>query len=227
MMKFFEGQGVVAFMSDRRADFQPTDFDLPLTSQQQEYIKTECGLEVKQVFWRKQVHGDTVLVAQDSSKGLPDADSYITSQQGLVIAIRTADCVPVFLFDPVKKAIGLAHAGWKGTYQEITYKTVNRMKEVFGSRPEDIHAVLGPSIGPCCYEVGPEFRQYFPNEITEHSGKLFTDVPKSNYRQLLKAGLNKENIINTGVCTFCNAQYFSFRRDGEKAGRMISLMQIL
>jgi YfiH family protein len=226
-MRFFEGQDVVAFISDKQMDFQPTDFDAPLTMDQREYLVKECGMDVPHVFWRKQVHGDAVLVAKDSSSssfGCPDADAYITCQKNLPIAIRTADCVPVFLFDPVKRAIGLAHAGWKGTHQQITYKTVLRMQEAFGSKPEDILAVLGPAIQPCCYEVGEEFRQYFPDEIIERVGKLYVDVTKNNYKQLLRAGLKKENIKNTGICTHCNPKYFSFRRDAEKAGRMISLM---
>ena len=223
-MRFFEGQGVLAFISDKEMDFTPTDFDAPLTVAQREYLKKECSFDVLHVFWRKQIHGDDVLVARDSSKGCPDVDAYITNQKNLPLAIRTADCVPVFLFDSIKCAIGLVHAGWKGTYKEITYKTVMRMKEAFGSKAEDIQAVLGPSIQPCCYEVGTEFRQYFPDEIVERSGKLYVDVAMNNYKQLLKFGIKKENILSTGICTCCNPKYFSFRRDADKAGRMISLM---
>lgn len=229
-MKFFEGKGVLAFVSDKSMDFQPTDFDAPLTGPQQEYLKKECGMDIPHVFWRKQVHGDEILVAEGSSyssRGCPDADAYITSERNLPIAIRTADCVPLFLFDFKKKAIGLAHAGWKGTYKEIALKTVNRMKEVFGSNPENIQAVLGPAIQPCCYQVGQEFLQYFPEDVLKREGKLYANVTKNNYRQLLKAGLKKEHIANTWICTSCSSQYFSFRRDGEKSGRMISLMQIL
>ena len=240
-MRFFEGQGVIAFISDKEMDFTPTDFDAPLTAEQSGYLKKECGLDVSHVFWRKQIHGDDILVAKESSQGCSDADAYITNQKNLPLAIRTADCVPVFLFDSIKRAIGVVHAGWKGTYKDITYKTVMRMKEVFGSKTEDIQAVLGPSIQPCCYEVGEEFRQYFPNEMvegegyprprtpeqregSERSGKLYVDVTKNNYKQLLKAGLKKENILSTGICTCCNPRYFSFRRDADKAGRMISLI---
>jgi polyphenol oxidase len=229
-MRFFEGQDVIAFISDKVMDFQPTDFDAPLTGVQRDYLKKECGLDVPHVFWRKQVHGDDVLVAKDSShssKGCPDADAYITCQKNLALAIRTADCVPVFLFDPIQRAIGLVHAGWKGTHREITYKTVLRMQEVFGCKIENIQAVLGPAIQPCCYEVGEEFRQYFPNEIIERVGKLYVDVTKNNHKQLIKAGIKKEHILNTGICTHCNPKYFSFRRDAEKAGRMISLMVLV
>ena len=229
-MRFFEDQEVIAFIGDGQMDFQPVDFDVPLSTEQRDYLKRETGKDIAQVFWRKQVHGDDILVAKDSassSSGCPDADAYITCQKNLPIAIRTADCVPVLLFDPVKPAIGVVHGGWKGTQQEITYKTVIRMKETFGSKPQEIRAVLGPAIQACCYEVGSEFRQYFPEEIVERGGKLYVDVTKNNFKQLLKAGVKKENIINTGICTFCNPKYPSFRRDAEKSGRMISLMELL
>ena len=229
-MKFFEEQKLIAFIGDARMDFQPTDFDSSLTPGQGDYLKQECGQDIPQVFWRKQVHGDDILVAKDSPascRGCPDADAYITCQKNLPIAIRTADCVPVLLFDPTKPAIGVVHAGWKGTVKEIAYKTVLRMKETFGSQGQDIQAVLGPAIQPCCYEVGEEFRQHFPQEIIERGGKLYVDVTKNNYKQLLRAGLRKENINNTGICTCCNSKYPSFRRDADKSGRMISLMMLL
>ena len=229
-MRFFEGHKVIAFIGDGSMDFQPTDFDAPLGDQQRAYLKQECGVDVPHVFWRKQIHGDDVLVAKDysrTSEGCPDADAFITCEKNLPVAIRTADCVPVLLFDPTRRTVGISHSGWKGTVKEITYKTVLRMQETFGSKPEDIRAVLGPAIQPCCYEVGEEFRQYFPNEIIERAGQLYVDVTKNNYKQLLKAGLKKEHINNTGICTHCNPKYFSFRRDAEKSGRMISLMMLL
>ncbi len=230
-MRFFEKQeNITAFISDQSMDFQTEDFNAPLTDEQRGYLKKEIGLDVPRVFWRRQVHGDNVLVAEDVSCAAcscPDADAFITVQRRLPIAIRTADCVPVFLFDPSKPAIGMVHAGWKGTMKGIVHKTILRMKEIFGSDPQDVRAVLGPAIQPCCYEVGREFRQYFPDEIIERAGKTYADVTKNNYQQLLKAGLKKEHINNTEICTHCDVNYFSFRRDGQKAGRMISLMVML
>jgi YfiH family protein len=229
-MRLFENQKVMAFIGDGKMDFQPTDFDSALTAEQQAYLKQECGQDIPQVFWRKQVHGDDILVAKNTASscgGCPDADAYITAQKNLALAIRTADCVPVLLYDPTKPAIGVVHAGWKGTHKEIAYKTVLRMKETYGCNSSDIQAVLGPSIQACCYEVGEEFRQYFPEEIIERAGKLYVDVTKNNYKQLLKVGIRKENIVNTGICTCCNSKYPSFRRDADKSRRMISLMMLL
>jgi len=229
-MRFFSDAKLIALISDQAMDFTPADFDAPLTASQQEYLKKQTGIDIDHVFWRKQVHGDEVLVAQGSSMasfGLPDADAVITLQKNLPIAIRTADCVPVFLYDPTRPAIGLAHAGWKGTYQEIAYKTVQRMTQEFGCQPKNIQAVLGPSIQSCCYQVGEEFKQYFPQEMTQREGKLYVDVAQNNYRQLLKAGLSEANIVRSGECTCCGSKYYSFRRDAQRAGRMISLMLLL
>ena len=227
MMRFFKDFPLVSLISDAAVDFTPTDFDAPLTDLQRAYLKTHTGRDLPQVFWRKQVHGNEVLTAKPSAKGCPDADSYITDQKNLPIAIRTADCVPVFIYDPIKHVIGLVHAGWKGTHLRITAKTVVEMKEKYGCKPADLKAVLGPSIRPFCYEVGPEFKEYFPLDILERGGKMYVDVTAENHRQLTGAGLSKENIFDCGVCTYCNPGYFSFRRDAQKAGRMISVMMLL
>ena len=227
---FFNEPGLIAFTSDASIDFTPTDFDAPLTSNQSAYLKKTCGVDIAQVFWRKQVHGDDVLIALGSvaaSRGCPDADAYITQEKNLPIAIRTADCVPVFIFDPVHRAIGLAHSGWKGTQQLIAAKTVEKMREKYGSQPSELKIVLGPSIRECCYQVGKEFQEYFPLHVKERGGHLYLDAVAANKDQLLQAGVSPENILDSGICTCCNKNYFSHRRDGAKAGRMISLMMLI
>ncbi len=207
-MKFFNDPSVIALISDASVDFTTQDFDAPLTPAQSAYLKTRTGVDIPRVFWRKQVHGDDVLIAGKDAcaKGCPDADALITGRKNVPIAIRTADCVPVFIYDPLKQVIGLAHAGWKGTRQRIAAKTVQEMQDKFGCRCYDLKVALGPSIRPCCYEV---------------------DIVTANRRQLAEAGIPDGNIFDGRVCTCCNKDYFSFRRDGEKAGRMISLMMLL
>jgi YfiH family protein len=227
---FKEDQGVLALTSDGSIDFIPADFDSPLTVAQRAYLRSACGADISQVFWRKQIHGDDILVASGgagASKGCPDADAYITDEKNLPIAIRTADCVPVFIFDPRHRVIGLAHAGWRGTYKAIAAKTVQRMREKFDSQPSDLKIVLGPSIRECCYQVGEEFRHYFLSHVKDRGGYLYADVTGVNRDQLLQAGVRQENIFDSGICTCCNKNYFSFRRDGAKAGRMISLMMLI
>ena len=201
-----------------------------MTEAQRTYLKKICGTDIPQVFWRKQVHGDDILIALGgvaASKECPDADAYITREKNLPIAIRTADCVPVFIFDPVHRAIGLAHAGWKGTHKSIALKTIQKMQEKYASQPSDVKIVLGPSIRSCCYQVGQEFQEYFPRHVKEHSGHLYLDIISANRDQLLQAGVPPENIFDSDLCTCCNKGYFSHRRDASKAGRMISLMMLL
>ena len=226
---FKDEEGIVALTSDASIDFVPADFDSPLTMGQRAYLKSACGVDIPQVFWRKQIHGDDILVAlggAGASKGCSDADAYITHEKNLPIALRTADCVPVFIFDPRLCVIGLAHAGWRGTYKSIAVKTVQKMQEKYASQLSDLKIVLGPSIRECCYQVGEEFRHYFPTYVQDREGFLYADVVSANRDQLLQAGVRQENIFDSGICTCCNKNYFSFRRDGKKAGRMISLMMI-
>ena len=193
---FFKGEAVLALTSDACVDFTPADFDSPLSPKQRAYLKKYGGEDIPQVFWRKQVHGDDVLVAcpptAGSLQGLPDADAYITDERNLPIAIRTADCVPVFIFDAHKPAIGLAHAGWKGTYKSIASKTVLRIREKYASQASNLRIVLGPSIRECCYQVGEEFRDYFPLHVKERAGHLCLDVIGANRDQLLQAGVLAE-----------------------------------
>jgi len=239
---FFKGQGLLALTSDASLDFTPADFDQPLTAPQREYLQKACGRDIPQVFWRKQVHGDEVLVVKsrdrhdflDTSttiKVVPvttftEADAYITNTKNLPIAIRTADCVPVFIFDPEHQAVGLAHAGWKGTFKGIAAKTAKLMQERYSSYFSDLKIVLGPSIRQCCYQVGPEFREFFPADLKERERHLYLDVVNSNRRQLLQLGVRPDNIFDCGLCTCCSKNFFSHRRDGAKAARMISIMML-
>ena len=124
-------------------------------------------------------------------------------------------------------AIGIVHAGWKGTYKHIALKTAQKMQEIYSSRLSDLKIVLGPSIRECCYQVGEEFRDYFPLHIKDHGGYLYADIIGANREQLLKSGIRTENIYDSGLCTCCHKNYFSYRRDGEKSGRMISLMMLV
>lgn len=229
-MKFFNDPNVLAFISDAQVNFIPESFDDPLTAQQQQYLKAHTGLDILQVFWRKQVHGDTIIRAKGSPadcRHAPDADAFVTTQKGLPIAIRTADCVPAFIYDPALNAAGLVHAGWQGTYKEITAKTIIMMVQQLGCSAKNLRVALGPAIRSCCFQVGQEFRQYFPKETFERDGRLYTDVIAANRRQALEQGVLPDNIFDSGVCTMCDTKnYFSFRRDADKSGRMVSVMML-
>lgn len=179
-------------------------------------------------------------------------DALITRQRGVALAMSTADCVPLLFYDPVTEAIGIAHAGWRGTARGIAAATVTAMSEQFGSRPADIHAGVGPSIGPCCYEVSAEVRELFLGqrdfeelptdplyrELVASSAVFETvqlpareslrlNLWETNRKQLLLAGLTPEHIELPDTCTSCaKDRFFSHRADEGRTGRFPSILAL-
>jgi purine-nucleoside/S-methyl-5'-thioadenosine phosphorylase / adenosine deaminase len=151
-----------------------------------------------------------------------EGDAAVTNRPDLAISIRTADCYPILLADARNRAVAAVHAGWRGTATQIVRKTVEKMSAEFGTSPADVHAAIGPGIGACCYEVGPEVARYFGSSERTH-----LDLASENRKQLEAAGVPSSNIEALGVCTFCDAErFFSYRRDKENPGRMTSFIQI-
>ncbi len=182
-----------------------------------------------------QVHGDHICQVDSSgnrsSESIPTGDGLTTSKSRLLISVSTADCVPVLLFDPVRKAVSAVHAGWRGSHLNISAKAVGAMQSHYGSKPKDILAGIGPSIGPCCFEVGRDVwekleREYlFGKQVVVHGKeeKAWVDLVQLNRLQLIEAGLRPEKIHDTGLCTACTPKlFYSFRRDGRKIGNMTS-----
>ena len=202
------------------------------------------GLDATAFTAAKQVHGDNVrrVTAEQRGKGaashddaIPSTDALITDVPGIPIGAFTADCVPVFLYDPVRAAVGIVHAGWRGTVRSIASKAVQRMEEEFGSNPSDMWAAIGPSIGPCCYEVGREVFDEFQERFRyahllfqEEAGeKWHLDLWLANRRQLEESGIPEERTINDRICSACNSNhYFSARKLGPRAGRTLSVIAI-
>jgi YfiH family protein len=177
------------------------------------------------LFLMKQIHGASVQHAP--WRGLAEGDAATADRPGLVLGIETADCLPVLLVDPRRRAVAAAHAGWRGTAAGVVRAAVAAMVAA-GSRPEDLVAATGPGIGPCCYEVGEELRAAFGEDGAEFfrpgpRGRPHLDVRAANERQLREAGVRAERIHRVADCTRCRADlYHSFRRDGKGAGRMIN-----
>lgn len=165
----------------------------------------------------RQIHSD-IAVDADQPDCPVEGDALLSSTPGVVVGVKTADCVPILLVDERHRAVAAVHAGWRGTASQIALKTIRAMN----ARPVDLHAAIGPGIGPCCYEVGPEVAARFGIE-----GRAYIDLADINRRQLLSAGIAEERIYAAGLCTFCHAdQFHSFRRDREAAGRMISFIGV-
>ncbi len=185
-----------------------------------------------------QVHGDRVLAvdARDRGKGmmkperLEKVDGLITDTRELCLVTFYADCVPLFFLDPVRKVIGLSHAGWRGTALEIGRKTVEKMTETYGCKPENILAGIGPSIGPCCYEVREDVASFFPSVFvrpTEDKEKFMLDLWGANEASLLRAGLLKDHITVTDLCTKCHPEYFhSHRHAGTRRGTQAAFLEL-
>jgi hypothetical protein len=180
----------------------------------------------------KQVHGATVRHAPwDGAR--PEGDAAVCTQPGFVLGIETADCLPLLLVDPARRAVAAAHAGWRGTAAGVAAAAVAALV-AGGSRADDILAALGPSIGPCCYEVGDELRPAFTGAFGGEAetffrpgprGRAHLDLRAANARQLERAGVRPANIHHVADCTHCRPDvYPSWRRDGPGAGRMISFV---
>ena len=166
---------------------------------------------------------------------LTETDGLVTGLRNVCLCIQTADCVPVLLYDPVNRVIGAAHAGWRGTLEGITQKTVETMGNAHSCNPQNIRAVIGPSIGPEVYETGNEVIQLFMEQtafyknimIRQENGRHHLNLWKANELQLLSMGIPFSQIENSGLCTYINNEYlFSARRDGIDTGRMVTGIMI-
>lgn len=221
---------VVTFTSDRGADFKLSDASTPLSRSQSVFLARQLGFRLPEVLTIRQVHGNRIILAAQSAtrrpKALEDADGILTDRRGLAIAVRTADCLSVFLYDPRHEVIGLVHAGWRGTQQRIVAQTVALMRKQWGSNPKDLLVAFGPAIRSCCYQVGAPFREHFPKETVKRKQGYFFDLPQANKNQLVGSGVGAANIMDCAVCTCCDPTCFSYRRERESAGRMISLMML-
>lgn len=190
------------------------------------------GVSVENLVFSQQVHDTSVVRVEKPGRYLKKIDGMVTDTPGLVLTTSYADCVPLFFADPIKKAIGLSHSGWRGTCGEIGKATVKKMQEEFGSLPSDILAVIGPSICGSCYEVSQEVAQKFPVEAIwqkkdSSKDKYQLDLWKANQLVLKGAGLKEENIYVSGVCTCCNSNVlFSHRASGGKRGNLNGFISI-
>ena len=171
----------------------------------------------------QQVHSDSCVSADGRSGVLGQADALLEDAPGAVIAVKTADCVPILLVDERHRAVAAVHAGWRGTVARIALRAVQAMSRRFSTDPCDLDAAIGPAIGACCYQVGPEVAAQFGLE-----GRAHVDLVAANRAQLLESGVTAERIYASNLCTMCRPEDFhSFRRDRQAAGRLYSFAGIV
>lgn len=200
-----------------------------------ETLSKSFGIEREQMISPKQTHSKNIGIVKSTKDIFPDTDALITNVPNVCIFVRTADCVPILLFDPVQKAIATIHSGWKSTIQKISQHTIELMQKEFGTNPKDLIAGIGPSIGPNVYEVGPELIELFYEQVginhiikpIKNSDKGYLNLWKVNKNILLESGIPEDQIEIAETCTFSNPElFYSARRDGVKTGRLATGIMI-
>lgn len=192
-----------------------------------------------------QVHGYKTAVIEKcgmTKEELDGYDSLITNLPGCAIGIRTADCIPLLMYDPVNNAVGAVHAGWRGTLVRIAQKTMVQMLEAFGTKPEDLQVAIGPGICSSCFQVGEEVVAAFKDTgfsldgiYSWNGGKVegdlstghHIDLVEANRRTLMEAGVREENIQLSEICTFEDDRFYSARRERIECGRNINAIKLL
>lgn len=194
-----------------------------LVSQNRTRFFHSLGIDPSRCVFPGQIHGDHVQTVTRAG-ACPDTDAVLTREPGLVLTIQTADCLPVYLIDPIQMVVGLVHAGWRGSRAGIVSKTVRQMMRDFGSAPTDIQVFIGPSIGPCCYEVDQNVSgQFDPHYL---SG-TWLDLWQYTEDQIQKVGIHRKKIYRANLCTRCHTNwFFSHRASQGKTGRMIAYLAI-
>lgn len=228
------------------ADSSPYRDDPDNIKENLRIMAESLGVNPESFVLSDQVHKTCIRVVDENDRGkgfsrprdYKEIDGLITNKPNITLVTKYADCVPLFFVDPVKKAIGLSHSGWKGTVNRIGKLTAEKMKEAFGSDPRDIIAVIGPSICADCYEVGEEVADEFRKAffLDEHDSNVICKNDRGRYQLnlweanrivLTDAGLLPENIHISGVCTSCNSELlFSHRKTQGKRGSLAAFLAI-
>ena len=208
-------------------------------------IGASMGVAVEDMVLSKQTHTTNVRVVTEEDKGkgvmrdrdYTDVDGMITNVPGICLVTSYADCVPLYFVDPVKKAIGLSHSGWRGTVGKIGKNTVQLMQENFGSKPEDLLAAVGPSVCMDCYEVSEDVIEHFKDAFEKkywedifykkENGKYQLNLWKANKLIFLESGILPEHMAITNVCTHCNSKIlYSHRTMGNNRGNLCAFLAL-
>ncbi len=193
-------------------------------------VKKNCGVSL--IFSVRQVHGTRIYNLDDAhypvseNTGQIEADGIMTAQSGIGLMIKTADCQPVAVFDPVNEVIANVHCGWRGNVGGILQRAVGMLSTAYGSSPRDLWVGIGPSLGPCCAEF-KGWRQLLPKWMHKFQIKPdYFDFWAISKRQLMEAGVPEDQVHVLQICTFCNKDYFSYRRE-RLTGRQATVVALL
>jgi YfiH family protein len=251
--KPFENQ-IIHFVTTRNQALPPSvsnyftiglngDVDNEIVLYNRKQLADQLGFSNGSYVFASQVHGNNVAIVKDKDRGrgsferssyLSDVDAMVTNLPGICLITQAADCVPILFYDPVNKVVGAAHAGWKGTVAKIPREVVKTMISEYSTDPSNLIVGIGPSIGPCCYEVGEDVVQKVLDSFGANdgiilngensSGSIF-NLWEANLRTLIEAGVIRENIEIAGICTKCNNNLFFSARAGDN-GRFVAGIMI-
>jgi polyphenol oxidase len=234
----FPGQIVLSGFTTRhggvsKAPFDSLNFGLSTsddsTSVRENYSRLYRYLDIdgKNTAFMRQVHSSSVIIVSQGGE-YDSADGILTGVQGLLLGVKVADCVPVILFDTFSNAVGVIHCGWRSLVSGILENTLSLMKKEWNTNPAGVIFALGPSAGPCCYQVGNcVAKQMNDSSILRRDGKLYADLHKEIISRLLEKKVSMENIESIRHCTICNPSlYYSHRRDGSHSGRMLGYIMM-
>jgi len=239
------GTGVIHAMLTRLGGVSAPPFDTlnlghtvgdELKAVEENHRRSLAALEIgrAQVVSPYQVHSTHVRWASQAHAGTvqPAADGLLTTAPGVALLLRFADCVPILLFDPIHRAVGMIHSGWRSTAGNIAAAAVEAFARYAGSRPKDLWAGIGPAIGPCCYEVGSDIPEAITGvspegvePVQRRDGRLYLDLPRLVRAQLAAAGVAQIEMAD--VCTACHTEeWFSHRAEDGRTGRFGALVML-
>lgn len=214
-----------SYLSDKPliAGFTNQSFRCSSANDRVEFAKT-LKLDYERIVIPKQIHSSNVTICTEAGQ-LIDTDGIITNNNDFILSVQVADCIPIYFYDIKNKNIGLVHAGWRGVNLGIIENSIKQMK-ILESEMINVKVLLGPSIRQCCFEVGSEVGKLFDAKYQKNgkNNRTQLDLQGVVIDKLINMNIQSENIFDVKECTCCSDQYHSFRRDGDKAGRMIAMI---
>ncbi len=232
----FCGQLLCAFSGRKQKNMSLFYGNIEDSLEHRRKFLAELGIDFGNLICAQQVHSNNVTYVQEKESGrgaltyasaLEGTDALITDKKNIPLAIFTADCLSIFVYDPLTPAIGLLHAGWRGTRGEILKNTIAAMQKKFDSKVEQLYVMFGPAIRSCCYEVGKEFNDFFKFGLERRNGRFYLDLVSLNHKQACESGVLEQNIFDCAMCTSCrNDEFFSYRKETKDCGRMMSVMML-
>jgi YfiH family protein len=200
---------------------------------QQSDFRTHPMLRNFKILLLHQIHSDILHIVDEVPENMLSGDALLTDKRGLLLVIKTADCLPVLIVDPEKKALAAVHCGWRSISQTLIRKVILALKNHFQCDPSSLLVALGPCIGKDCYEVGEDVKKKFEETGPFHDvflphprirGKYYLDLRTATKHQLLDSGVDGSNISSVDLCTHCESSLLSYRRSRQKEGRMLSFI---